>query len=241
MASGQDTQYYDHPEVVATYEAARECGLYERERRAIDRHFDSSGRVLDLGCGAGRTSTVLTAEGYETVGLDTSRPMISIAAEADPDVTYVAGDASRLPFEDASFENVLFSYNGLDELRPESVRTEALREVYRVLEPGGCFAFSSHNILRRLLPLPPTRYWLGKLARFWLGNLREGTLGSSYKRIDDTPPVHFTDPLSLGRLLRAVGFDIVELVGKSEPGSTLFGNSVFVVTEKPDRARNRRQ
>lgn len=241
MTSEQDTDYYDHPDVVAAYEAARERGLCERERRAIDRHFDPEGRVLDLGCGAGRTSAVLTEEGYETVGLDISRPMLGLAAAADPEVSYVASDAARLPFGAESFPIVLFSHNGLDELRPESMRVQALREVYRVLVPGGHFAFSSHNILRRLLPLPPTRYWLGKLARFWWENLSEGNLGSPYKRIDDAATIHFTDPLSVVRLVRAVGFDVVELVGNGSSGSTLFGNCVFVVAQKPKRARISRQ
>lgn len=232
MGSDQPRVYYDRPDVVATYEAARECGFRERERRAIDRHFDTAGRVLDLGCGAGRTSTALAAAGYETVALDSSRPMIRAATDAEDtanDVAYLVGDAVRLPFVAGSFANVLFSYNGLAQLQPESARVEALREVYRVLEPGGHFAFSTHNLLRWLLPLPLTRNWLGKLARFWLRNAREGALRSPYKHLDDGHPVHFTDPLSLVRLVRAVGFDIVELLGTSRPGSTLLGNSLFVV------------
>lgn len=241
MATEQDTNFYEHPDVVASYEAAREHGLRERERRAIDRYFDPEGRVLDLGCGAGRTSAVLAAEGYETVGLDSSRPMLGLAAAADPEVSYVAGDAACLPFGDESFPSVLFSHNGLDELRPESARIAGLREIYRVLEPGGRFGFNSHNVLRWLLPLPPTRQWLEKVSRFWMRNAHEGLLGSADKRLAKGLPSYFSDPLSTVRLLRAVGFDVVELVGKESPGSTLFGNSVFIVARRPERARIRRQ
>lgn len=237
MASEQDIEYYDHPDVVARYQSARARRLRERERRAIDRYFDPDGRVLDLGCGGGRTSAVLAEQGYDTVGLDISRPMVTLAADADPDVSYVAGDATRLPFADETFPNVLYSHNGIDEIRPESARTEALREAYRVLLPGGRFGFSSHNLLRWLLPLPPTSSWLRKYWRFWRRNVRLGMLGTPYKCLDESHPIHFGDPLSLVRLVRAVGFEIVELVDKSTRGSKLLGNSVFVVAEKPERAR----
>ena len=235
MSDEQTTTYYDRPDVVETWYEARDRGFRERERRAIRDYFDPDERVLDLGCGAGRTSTALDAAGFDVVGLDISRPMLGLAAAEDPDVGYVAADASKLPFADESFPQVLFSYNGIDELRPESARVAALRETYRVLEPGGRFAFSSHNILRRLLPLPPTRYWLGKMATFWRWHLREGNLGSPYKSIDDAATIHVTDPLSLLRQVRAVGFDVVDVVGGSRPGSTFFGPCTFIVAERPDR------
>jgi ubiquinone/menaquinone biosynthesis C-methylase UbiE len=233
MGTGPNADYYDRPDVVETFYEARERGLRERERRALDAHFDPGDRLLDLGCGAGRTSAALDAEGFDVVGLDTSRPMLSLAAESDPGVTYLVGDASELPFPAGSFPQVLFSYNGIDELRPESARVAALREVYRVLEPGGRFAFSSHNLLRRLLPVPPTRYWLTKMARFWRRNVRAGNLGTPYKSLAEGVTVHVSDPLSLLRQLRAVGFDVLDLVGTTRPGSTLVGSCTFVVARKP--------
>ncbi|GAB7095375.1 hypothetical protein JCM30237_25280 [Halolamina litorea] len=227
--------YYDRADVVTTYAAAREEGLRRRERYAVDRYFDPHGRTLDLGCGTGRTSAVLAEEGFETVGLDSSRPMLAVAAAADPEVRYLAADAATLPFTDGSFSNVLFSYNGLDWLRPESARAAAIRETFRVLEPGGRFAFSSQNVLRWLLPLPPTRYWIGKLARFWRRNAGTLLAGSPYLTTEDGATAHFTDPLSLVRIVRAVGFEVVELVGNRTPGSAVVGNSTFVVASKPPR------
>lgn len=233
MSDGPEVAFYDQPEVVARYREDRANGLTVREERAVSTFFDPGGRLLDLGCGAGRTTHVLHERGFDVVGLDASRPMVGVATAADPEITYLAGDAAALPFADASFGNVLFSYNGIDELRPEATRTVALREIRRVLEPGGRFAFSTHNLLRRLLPYPPTRAGLGKQARFWLRQLRGGQLRSSYKLIRDGSPVHFTDPLSLVRLLRALEFDVLTFLGRSGPASRLLGPGLFVVVEKP--------
>lgn len=226
-------EYYDRPEVVDTWYNARTRGLREAERRATERYFDPDARVLDLGCGAGRTSTVLASAGYDVVGLDISQPLLELAVDEDPEVEYVAGNAAALPFAADSFGTVLFSHCGIDELRPESARGAALGEAFRVVEPGGRFAFSSHNLLRRLLPLPPTRGWLAKLASFWRRNHREGRIGSSYLSIAEKAPLHMTDPLSLVRSVSAAGFDVIDLVGSGTPGSKLFGVSTFVVAEKP--------
>jgi SAM-dependent methyltransferase len=65
-------------------------------------------------------------------------------------------DARRLePFDDASFDFVLFSFNGLDHIDHDG-RVEALQEINRVLAPGGLFLFSAHNLLSvpRLFAFP---------------------------------------------------------------------------------------
>lgn len=102
-----------------------------------------------------------------------------------------------------------------------------------MLEPGGRVAFSTHNLLRRLLPYPPTRAWPEKLARFWLQQLRGGRLRASYKLLREGSPVQFTDPLSLVRLLRSLEFDVLALLGQSGLASRLFAPGLFVIVEKP--------
>jgi len=58
------------------------------------------------------------------------------------DVTFVVGDAARLPFANGSFDAVSCSH-AMCELSPE-VRDRALQEVSRVLRPGGRFVMMEH-------------------------------------------------------------------------------------------------
>jgi ubiquinone/menaquinone biosynthesis C-methylase UbiE len=87
------------------------------------------------------------------VGLDYSARMIETCKQRYPGFAFVQGDATELSlFGDASFEFVVFSYNGIDTMSHAS-RLKVLREVFRVLCPQGSFAFSSHSIDYRNIAL----------------------------------------------------------------------------------------
>lgn len=106
--------------------------------------------MLDVGVGGGRTTEKFAAlvEGY--VGVDYSEAMVAACRErfaSKLDVLeFRLADICSMPFfPDASFEFVLFSYNGLDYMSLDS-RRKALTEIHRVVREGGYFAFSSHNL-----------------------------------------------------------------------------------------------
>ncbi len=104
------------------------------------------GKLLDLGCGTGRTTVVLSKMGFTAWGIDISEAMISEAKRLHPHLTFLLGDACDLSgFEDGEFDYVLFSFNGLDLIHPYEMRVKCLKESYRVLKDGGLFIYSSHN------------------------------------------------------------------------------------------------
>jgi SAM-dependent methyltransferase len=80
--------------------------------------------------------------------------MLQEARRLHRGVDLVAADAAGLlPFMNSSFDAVVFSYNGIDYLHPDSARHRCLSEVHRVLRADGVFVFSTHNP-RSLVALP---------------------------------------------------------------------------------------
>lgn len=90
-------------------------------------------RVLDVGCGTGHQMRALTAKGYEVSGVDGSEEMLRYAEQNNPGATLRRGDIESLPFEDSSFDAVI----SIEVLRYVPDPLQSLREIVRVLRPGG--------------------------------------------------------------------------------------------------------
>ncbi len=115
---------------------------------AVRRHFDglSPGRppgpkrILDVACGAGSLLRQLAVAFPDAKlhGVDLSPHYVEVARERlrnVPDVTLVAENAESLPWRDAHFDAVVCVY--LFHELPKDVRRTVLREMHRVLKPGG--------------------------------------------------------------------------------------------------------
>jgi len=98
-------------------------------------------RVLDLGCGAGTDSLVaslMVAPEGSVTGLDMTPEMLAKARAGAEELgagnmTFVEGEAERLPFDDAKFDVVIS--NGVIDLIPD--KDAVFGEIHRVLVPGG--------------------------------------------------------------------------------------------------------
>ena len=96
-------------------------------------------RVLDLACGVGSTASYLSREwGANVSGLDASPEFLAEAKARDEDVEWVLGQADALPFPDGRFDCVFAECF----LSGYADRAAVLREVRRVLRPGGYLALS---------------------------------------------------------------------------------------------------
>ena len=99
----------------------------------------SHGVTLEVGCGSGRLSSSLAIRGYRTIGLDFSLPALAAARQnysaSGASGFFVAGDAMRLPFPQATFDVVLST--GLLEHFTDPL--PIVVEMVRTLRPGGLF------------------------------------------------------------------------------------------------------
>ena len=138
---------YDDPALAAAYARVTAANVYNAayERPAVREVLgDVRGRdVLDAGAAAGEHSAWLVAHGARVVALDASEAMVELARTRLGDAaTVLRADLARpLPLADASFDVVLSSLtlHYLEDWIP------TLRELARVLRPGGRLVLSTHH------------------------------------------------------------------------------------------------
>ena len=90
-------------------------------------------RVLDLAAGTGTSSDPFRDAGAFVVPCDFSQGMLGVGKEARPHLPFVAGDGTRLPFADDTFDAVTISFGLRNIVDPDA----GLREMLRVTRPGG--------------------------------------------------------------------------------------------------------
>jgi SAM-dependent methyltransferase len=164
--SAEDNNFYafSSPEVVEFY--ANSSGLLPAEAHAFEKFVPQGVAILDIGVGCGRTTPYLAAKAVRYVGIDYVEAMIDVCTIKFPEHVFYCADATRLTkFDDASFDIVVFSFNGIDAIPAKDARIRCFLEVFRVLTPGGRFIFSSHNA-KMLLDLPDLRN-AGIFRKLW--------------------------------------------------------------------------
>lgn len=141
-----------HRRLVRSYRSLElrdlEADLFERYRD------DLRGRVLELGCGAGRVTSHLVALAEVVDAVDLSPAMLARCRSVVPEARLHHGDIGDLtPFADAGTDAVVAACNVIDVL-DDPGRDALFAALRRVLVPGGLLIFSSHNheYLPRLRP-----------------------------------------------------------------------------------------
>ncbi|MFG2221622.1 class I SAM-dependent methyltransferase [Streptomyces sp. NPDC048644] len=181
-------------------------------------------RVLEIGAGAAQCSRWLAAQGAHPVALDLSHRQLQhalrIAGQAAetaasgsqgvPSVGLVEADAGALPFRDGAFDMACSAYGAIPFVAdPVCV----LREVRRVLRPGGRFVFSVTHPIRWAFPDEPGPDGLSVAASYFDR--------TPYVEQDETGrAVYVEHHRTLGDRVRdvaAAGFRLVDLVEPEWP------------------------
>ena len=136
----------------------------------FDRHIDWEGLdVLDLGCAGGFMAEAMTAKGANVIGIDPAAQAIEAARVrallVGQDIRYDVGVGEALPYETRSFDAVVC----VDVLEHVDDLAQVLREVARVLKPGGAFLYDTIN------RNPMSRFAAITMAEDVLGILPKGT------------------------------------------------------------------
>ena len=103
----------------------------------------SNGLIIDLGCGSGVTAQILTAAGYDVIGVDYSKDILKIAKKHAPGATFIC--QSIFDFTIPKCEAVLsigevFNY-AFDNRVNKPMLQNIFSRVYNALKPGGLFLF----------------------------------------------------------------------------------------------------
>lgn len=114
----------------------------------FSQHVATDARILDFGCGYGRTLAELSDAGYaDLTGIDFSQSLIERGKTEHPGLDLTAYPGGPFPFEDNSFDAVLML--GVFTCMLETkLQAETLIEVKRVLKPGG-FLYVNDFLLNR--------------------------------------------------------------------------------------------
>jgi len=111
--------------------------------------LEPEAEVLDVACGHGRIANRLAERGARVTGLDADAYFLAQAREARSGAEFVEGDMRALPFPDASFDAALLWFTSLGYFDDDGNRA-VLRELRRVLRPGGRAAVDFQNLPRLL-------------------------------------------------------------------------------------------
>jgi SAM-dependent methyltransferase len=205
---------------------------WARRVQMLSKHLRPGMSVLELGCGAGYFTRELARSGADIVAIDVSPELLEIARanSAAPNVRYEIQNAYDLSYPDAAFDSVV----GSSVLHHLEIK-EALREIYRVLKPGGTIWFTEPNMLNPQIAIQKNVPWVKRRlgdspdeTAFFRWPLRRllGMTGYREVQIDPFDFLHPKTPASLVDRLNALGRLLENLPVISEFAGSLYIRAV---------------
>ena len=205
------------------YHFAKDVGLWESEKYTFLKYLHPSFQILDIGCGAGRTTHGMHQYGFKNiVGLDITPEMVDAAESLNEffqhQIPFVVGDCCQLDFEDQAFDAVVFSFNGIMSIPAPQQRKKALQEIWRVLKPEGVFIFTTHD---RDEDPRYSEFWKAEEQRWAKGQQRKelyifGDLITRSKNESREIFIHIPDQSEMKQFIANGNFQLLETFYRSD-------------------------
>ncbi|MBC8185134.1 class I SAM-dependent methyltransferase [candidate division KSB1 bacterium] len=200
--------YYSNSDTIKGYVKTK---LFPSEKIIFKKYFNPKSGILDIGCGAGRTSIALTQMGYNITAFDLVPEMINqaklSAKNQELKINFSVKNALDMDYKKESFQNVLFSFNGIENIQGKANREMLLRNVFEILKPGGCFIFTIRSAFafgRRLI------FWIWMVLTYPVKKIifqnKSWELGD---KVRDNLFIHYLNPFYLKKYSQKIGFELL--------------------------------
>ena len=167
---------------------------------SIPKAGNRSGKALDLGCGGGMFIPAMVRKGDRVTGIDIAHPMVAMARDLcqglDVEADFAVGNCNQISAKDDAFDVCI----AVGLIEHQQTDEELLKEVHRILKPGGLLIITIRNAL-----CPHVRFQY-IMRRFFLRLLRNSSnqelIGKFKKSFDSREH----NPIRFKRSLKRAGF-----------------------------------
>lgn len=209
--------YLHDADLARNYDASLEGSpLFAADQAFVFRHCPGPGRLIDLGCGTGRLLVSLARLGWRVLGVDLSAEMLAVAREkaqsAGVAVELMQANLAELDaVADGSFDHAACLFSTLGMVLGADVRRRVVGHAHRVVRPGGRLILHVHNRWFHLNHREGRRWLMGDVVRGWMGRPDAGDRVMPAHQGVAGLTLHLFRRCEVVRLLREVGFRIVEV------------------------------
>lgn len=221
---------YSTDEKIAFYRDRAREGFRRWEEAVLAAHMPNPGRVVVVGCGTGRESFALEELGWDVLGVDVTPRMIDVAREdarargSRTRFGVTDGTLNDVEVEDAVDAVTLWAQL-LNNVVGADGRALVLKNVHRLLRPGGVVSLSVHDRDRTLPKIEPER----------LISIDDPEPGDVITAYDVTGPSfnHYVTEAELRSMLAVAGFVDIELLHTDDLGER-WDNVFVAVCRRPE-------